>query len=68
MSWAYYMPLAFFYPPQLFLLHNQYNLLYQFWIHTQALPKLGPLEWVLNTPSQHRVHHGTVNPRARYAR
>ncbi len=33
------------------------NLLYQFWIHATWIPKLGPLEWVLNTPSHHRVHH-----------
>lgn len=35
------------------------NLLYQFWIHTELIDRLGPLEWVLNTPSHHRVHHGT---------
>jgi sterol desaturase/sphingolipid hydroxylase (fatty acid hydroxylase superfamily) len=33
------------------------NLLYQFWLHTDWIPKLGPLEYVLNTPSHHRVHH-----------
>lgn len=37
------------------------NLLYQFWIHATWIPKLGPLEWVFNTPSHHRVHHGS-NP------
>jgi sterol desaturase/sphingolipid hydroxylase (fatty acid hydroxylase superfamily) len=37
------------------------NLLYQYWIHTDAIRRLGPLEHVLNTPSHHRVHHG-VNP------
>ena len=26
-------------------------------LHTETVPKLGPLEWFLNTPSQHRVHH-----------
>ena len=31
--------------------------LYQFWIHTELVGRLGPLEWVLNTPSHHRVHH-----------
>lgn len=31
---------------------------YQFWIHNEMIGKLGPLEWVLNTPSHHRVHHG----------
>ena len=33
--------------------------LYQFWIHTKAVKKLGPLEWLFNTPSHHRVHHGS---------
>ena len=33
------------------------NLLYQFWIHATWIPKLGSLEYVLNTPSAHRVHH-----------
>ena len=31
---------------------------YQFCLHTQLVGRLGPLEWVLNTPSHHRVHHG----------
>jgi sterol desaturase/sphingolipid hydroxylase (fatty acid hydroxylase superfamily) len=35
------------------------NLIYQFWIHTEAIGKLGPLEQVLNTASAHRVHHGS---------
>jgi sterol desaturase/sphingolipid hydroxylase (fatty acid hydroxylase superfamily) len=33
------------------------NLLYQFWIHATWIPKLGWLEYVLNTPSAHRAHH-----------
>jgi sterol desaturase/sphingolipid hydroxylase (fatty acid hydroxylase superfamily) len=33
------------------------NLLYQFWLHATWIPKLGWLEYVLNTPSHHRVHH-----------
>jgi sterol desaturase/sphingolipid hydroxylase (fatty acid hydroxylase superfamily) len=37
------------------------NLTYQFFQHTEYLPKLGPLEWIINTPSHHRVHHAT-NP------
>jgi sterol desaturase/sphingolipid hydroxylase (fatty acid hydroxylase superfamily) len=32
--------------------------LYQYWIHTELVGKLGPIEWVFNTPSHHRVHHG----------
>jgi sterol desaturase/sphingolipid hydroxylase (fatty acid hydroxylase superfamily) len=35
------------------------NLLYQFWIHTDLVPKLGPAEEVMNTASHHRVHHGS---------
>ncbi len=38
------------------------NLIYQFWIHTEIIDRLGPFEWVMNTPSHHRVHHAT-NPR-----
>jgi len=37
------------------------NLIYQYWIHTDTIRRLGPSERVLNTPSHHRVHHG-VNP------
>lgn len=34
------------------------NLIYQFWVHTRFVPKLGWIEWVFVTPSNHRVHHG----------
>ena len=40
-----------------------FNLIYQFWIHTEAIDKLPrPIEFIFNTPSHHRVHHAT-NPR-----
>ncbi|MBI1260283.1 MAG: sterol desaturase family protein [Rhizobiales bacterium] len=35
------------------------NHLYQYWLHTQHIGKLGPMEWIMNTPSHHRVHHGS---------
>jgi sterol desaturase/sphingolipid hydroxylase (fatty acid hydroxylase superfamily) len=35
------------------------NLFYQFWLHTDLVGRLGPLEWVFNTPSHHRVHHAS---------
>ena len=35
------------------------NLVYQFFLHTEHAPRLGPLEWVLNTPAHHRVHHAS---------
>ncbi len=37
-------------------------IVYQYWIHTRFISTLGPLEWVLNTPSHHRVHHGVDAP------
>jgi sterol desaturase/sphingolipid hydroxylase (fatty acid hydroxylase superfamily) len=46
-------------PPRIVLMLLSLNLLYQFWIHATWIPRLGPLEWVLNTPSAHRVHHAT---------
>ena len=48
--------------PSMVLFVGAVNLLYQFWIHTELIGRLGPLEWVMNTPSHHRVHHAT-NPR-----
>ncbi|XP_018413232.1 PREDICTED: alkylglycerol monooxygenase isoform X2 [Nanorana parkeri] len=57
-SWMFYWPMALFIPPSVFAVHLQFNLLYQFWIHTELINNLGPLELVLNTPSHHRVHHG----------
>ena len=35
------------------------NLLYQFWVHTEAIRKIGRVEEVFNSPSHHRVHHGS---------
>ena len=47
-------------PIELVLASWSVNLLYQFWIHTEAIGKLwAPVEWVFNTPSHHRVHHGS---------
>ena len=58
-SWVFYLPLALVgFPPLVFAVVASFNTLYQFWIHTQLIDRLGPLEWILNTPSHHRVHHG----------
>ncbi|XP_004560242.1 alkylglycerol monooxygenase [Maylandia zebra] len=57
-SWVFYLPMALAVPPSIFAVHIQLNLLYQFWIHTELIRDLGPLEWILNTPKHHRVHHG----------
>lgn len=62
-SWVFYLPLAVIgFPPLMFLAVSSIDTLYQFWIHTRAIGRLGPLEWILNTPSNHRVHHGR-NPK-----
>ncbi|MGE5113832.1 MAG: sterol desaturase family protein [Acidobacteriaceae bacterium] len=53
-----WMPLAGF-PPVMILTMQSISLLYQFWIHTEIVRSIGPLEWVLNTPSHHRVHHAS---------
>ena len=62
-SWVFYLPLALLgFPPAMFLAAASFNTLYQFWIHTRLIGRLGTLEWVLNTPSHHRVHHAR-NPK-----
>ncbi len=61
-SWTFYIPLALLgLPTEVWAGSYAANLLYQYWIHTQTIGRLGPLEWVMNTASHHRVHHGT-NP------
>ena len=54
--------MAFFVPPSLYLVHHQLSLVYQFWLHTEVIGKLGPIEYIFNTPSHHRVHHGQYLP------
>ncbi|MBS0393415.1 MAG: sterol desaturase family protein [Proteobacteria bacterium] len=58
------VPLAFLgFHPVLVGLAFSLNLLYQFWIHTEAVGRMPAwFEWLLNTPSHHRVHHAS-NPR-----
>jgi sterol desaturase/sphingolipid hydroxylase (fatty acid hydroxylase superfamily) len=59
-SWIFWMwlPLLGF-RPMMVLTMQAISLLYQFWIHTQLVKRLGLFEWILNTPSHHRVHHGS---------
>lgn len=45
--------------PEVVMSALAFNLLYQFWLHTTWIPKLGWLELFLNTPSAHRVHHAS---------
>ncbi|MFZ5470129.1 MAG: sterol desaturase family protein [Myxococcota bacterium] len=62
-SWPFNVLLAFAgVPPPVMVATSSLSTLYQFWIHTELVGKLGPIEAALNTPSHHRVHHA-VNPR-----
>jgi sterol desaturase/sphingolipid hydroxylase (fatty acid hydroxylase superfamily) len=56
----FWLPLALLgYPPGMILTAQAISLLYQFWLHTELVARLPrPLEWLFNTPSHHRVHHG----------
>lgn len=57
-EWVFFLPLALAgFPPSMFVVTLTLNTLYQFFIHTRLVGTLGPLEWVMNTPSHHRVHH-----------
>jgi len=53
-----WLPLIGF-PPPMIMTVMAVSLIYQFWIHTETIRTLGPLEWVFNTPSHHRVHHAS---------
>jgi sterol desaturase/sphingolipid hydroxylase (fatty acid hydroxylase superfamily) len=60
---VFYLPVYIVgFPPLAFIQVYAVHLFYQFWLHTDLIPKLGWLEYVFNTPSHHRVHHA-VNPR-----
>jgi len=57
-SVLFYLPFFVLgYPAEILFTVVSLNLIYQFWVHTEHVPKLGPLEWILVTPSNHRVHH-----------
>lgn len=53
-----WLPLVGF-QPWMILAMMSISLAYQFWVHTEAVRRLGPLEWIFSTPSAHRVHHAS---------
>jgi len=63
-SWVFYLPLALIgFEPKMFITIASIQTLYQFWIHTKVIGRMPVwFEYVFNTPSHHRVHHG-VNPK-----
>lgn len=57
--WIFWLPLVIVgFDPNWVVFVVLLNLGLQFFVHTQAVKSLGPLEWIFNTPSHHRVHHG----------
>jgi sterol desaturase/sphingolipid hydroxylase (fatty acid hydroxylase superfamily) len=59
-TFGFSLPIAFIgFRTQDFVLIAAFNTLYQFWIHTETIKKLPRwIEFIFNTPSHHRVHHG----------
>lgn len=45
--------------PEMVLIMRGVSLIYQYWVHTELIRSIGPLEWVFNSPSHHRVHHAS---------
>lgn len=57
-NWIFYLPLFILgMPLEVFVTVNALDLIYQFWVHTQHIGKLGWMDRVFVTPSNHRVHH-----------
>ena len=63
LSFIFWLPLVYIgFPPAMVVMFSAISLVYQFWIHTETINRMGPFEWVFNTPSHHRVHHA-INAR-----
>jgi alkylglycerol monooxygenase len=59
LGWVFYLPMAIAgVPPVVFVAVGLIDLLYQFWIHTELVGKLGWFDRIFASPSNHRVHHG----------
>jgi alkylglycerol monooxygenase len=57
-EWVFYVPLFVVgFPLEVLLTVGAANLIYQFWVHTQFVQRLGALDYIFVTPSNHRVHH-----------
>ena len=63
LGWIFYLPMALAgVPPTLFALAGLVDLLYQFWVHTEQIGKLGWFDRIFCSPSNHRVHHAVNAP------
>ena len=59
-TWVFYLPAVVMgFHPAIILLSVGLMLMYQFWIHTELIGKMGWFGKIFNTPSHHRVHHGS---------
>jgi sterol desaturase/sphingolipid hydroxylase (fatty acid hydroxylase superfamily) len=59
-TWLFYLPLSLLgLHPAAVTAMLAINLAYQYWLHTELIGRLGPLEWVFNTPAHHRIHHAS---------
>lgn len=59
-SYLFFVPAALMgFPPIMIAVLLVGGLRFQFFLHTEHVPRLGPLEWIFNTPSNHRVHHSS---------
>jgi sterol desaturase/sphingolipid hydroxylase (fatty acid hydroxylase superfamily) len=59
-GWIVYLPLVLAgFDPRLVLGLLAFDLRYQFFLHTEAVGTLGPIEWIFNTPNHHRLHHAS---------
>ena len=57
-GFVFYLPWLYIgIPAEILFASGSINLVYQFWVHTEHVPKLGPLEYIFVTASNHRVHH-----------
>jgi len=57
-GWVFYLPLFLIgFPLEVLVTVNGVNLIYQFWVHTQTIRRMGVLDCIFVTPSNHRVHH-----------
>ena len=58
LGWIFYIPMFLVgVPAEVVVTVGSINLIYQFWVHTEHIGKLGWYEWFFVTPSNHRVHH-----------
>lgn len=58
LGWLFYIPMYLLgVPAEVVVTVGSLNLIYQFWVHSEHIPKLGWYEWIFVTPSNHRVHH-----------